>query len=335
VRGSAALSEGPRRVSSVAGFLAADADGARIALPTSGTSGAPRWIVRTTASWTSSFAPVSALTGLTSSSRVWVPGPLSATMNLFAAVHTACVSARLVDEAGSATHAHLTPSSLARALEERVPLEGLTVVVAGDRLSPALHARAVAAGARVHHYYGAAELSFVAWGPHAEDLRAFPGVEVAVPDGEVWARSPYLCDGYDGLPGPLRRTPDGFATVGDTGELRDGRLTVSGRPGAVTVGGSTVSLAEVEATLASRAEGEVSVVGLPHDTWGTLLAVVLTVPSDHPGLIAVARDQLTGAARPRLWFHLDRLPQTAAGKVDRQALVSLLSGDGGRARRLV
>jgi hypothetical protein len=29
------------------------------------------------------------------------------------------------------------------------------------------------------------------------------------------------------------------------------------------------------------------------------------------------------------------LPLTAAGKVDREALVSQLSGDGGRARRLV
>ena len=90
-------------------------------------------------------------------------------------------------------------------------------MVAGDRLPVALHDRAVAAGARVHHYYGAAELSFVAWGAHADDLRPFPGVEVAVRDGEVWVRSPYVCSGYDGSPGPLRVDPDGFATVGDRG----------------------------------------------------------------------------------------------------------------------
>jgi long-chain acyl-CoA synthetase len=292
-------------------------------------------VTRTTESWTSSFPAVTELTRLSSSSRVWVPGPLSATMNLFAAVHAVSVSAVLVDDAGSATHAHLTPSTLTRALDEDLPLEGTTVVVAGDRLSPALHDRAATAGARVHHYYGAAELSFVAWGSHVEDLRAFPGVEVAVRGGEVWARSPYLCAGYDGPPGPLRRSADGFATVGDTGVLQDGRLTVTGRPGAVTVGGSTVCLAEVESALAARAAGQVSVVGLPHPTWGMLLAVVLTSASDHPELVAVAKDELARAARPRLWFHLDRLPQTAAGKVDRQALVSLLSGAGGRARRLV
>jgi acyl-CoA synthetase (AMP-forming)/AMP-acid ligase II len=214
-------------------------------------------------------------------------------------------------------------------------MSGRTVVVAGDRLSRGLHDRAVAAGVRVHHYYGAAELSFVAWGAHADDLSAFPGVELAVRDGVVWVRSPYLCAGYDGPAGALRSTRDGFATVGDTGVLADGRLTVTGRPGSVTIGGSTVGVAEVEGVLAGHAAGQVCVVGLPHETWGTLLAAVLTDVGDHPRLRGVAREELTGAARPRLWFALDRLPETAAGKVDRDAVVSLVSGDGGRATRLV
>ncbi|MCW2809911.1 MAG: hypothetical protein JWP61_369, partial [Friedmanniella sp.] len=71
----------------VAAFLAAHAAGERVALPTSGTSTAPRSVVRSTASWVDSFAGVAALSGLTPASRVWVPGPLNATMNLFAAVH--------------------------------------------------------------------------------------------------------------------------------------------------------------------------------------------------------------------------------------------------------
>ena len=81
----------------------------------------------------------------------------------------------------------------------------------------------------MHHYYGAAELSFVAWGAHADDLRPFPGVEVSVREGEVWVRSPYLCTGYDGPPGPLRRDGDGFATVGDRGSMR-GRPAGRARP---------------------------------------------------------------------------------------------------------
>jgi long-chain acyl-CoA synthetase len=322
-------------VASVAEILAAHAAGEPVALATSGTSGAPRSVVRTTDSWVSSFPAVAALTGLTATSRVWVPGPMTATMNLFAAAHATAVGAVLVEGPEVATHAQLTPAALARCLDEGLSLRGVTVTVAGDRLSGPLHDRAVAAGAHVHHYYGAAELSFVAWGAHADDLRPFPDVEVSVRDGEIWVRSPFLCTGYDGPPGPLRTDADGYATVGDRGALSQGRLEVAGRPEAVTVGGSTVDLAAVERLLRAHATGELCVVGVPHRDLGSLLAVVLTAAGDHPGLRRLARSGLEGAARPRLWFHLDRLPLTAAGKVDRAAVVSLVSEGDGRAPRLV
>jgi long-chain acyl-CoA synthetase len=316
-------------------FLAAHAAGAPVALPTSGTSGAPRWIVRTTESWTSSFAAVSELVGLTASSRVWVPGPLSATMNLFAAVHATVLSARLVDGPATATHAHLTPTALTRLLDDRTPLAGLTLVVAGDRLPRVLRDRAVDAGAVVHHYYGAAELSFVAWGSHTDDLVAFPGVDVAVRDGDIWVRTPYLCSGYAGPPGPLRVGSDGFATVGDRGRLTDGRIVVTGRPDAVVVAGTVVEATDVEAALRGHAVGELAVVGVPHRTLGRVLAVVLTEPRDLDGVRRLARAHLDGARRPRLWFEVPALPSTPAGKLDRQALVSLVSGADEGVRRLV
>jgi long-chain acyl-CoA synthetase len=319
----------------VAAFLDAHDAGVPVALRTSGTSGARRAVVRTTGSWVSSFPAVARLTGLTSSSRLWVPGPQAATMNLFAAVHAAHLSATLVDHPEDATHAHLTPTVLARCLEDGTPVAGLRVVVAGDRLSPALHERAVDAGAEVHHYYGAAELSFAAWGSHAADLRSFPGVEVSVRDGEIGVRSPYLCLGYDGPPGALRVDADGWATVGDRGALVDGVLSVHGRAGSVSVGGATVAPAEVEALLRAAATGDVAVVGLPHPTLGSVLAVALCRVEDHPALHELARTALAGGHRPRLWFHLDALPTTAVGKPDPAALVALLSGPGSRARRLV
>lgn len=319
----------------VAAFLAAHAAGRPVALATSGTSGTPRSVVRTTQSWVASFPGVARLAGLTSASRVWVPGPLSATMNLFAAVHARVLGARRVDTAADATHAHVTPHGLAALLDrDRVP-EGLTVVVAGDVLSRRLHDRAVRAGVRVQHYYGAAELSFVAWGGHAGDLQPFPGVAVQVREGEVWVRSPYLCTGYDGPPGPLRTDADGFATVGDRGVLDEGRLTVLGRPGAVSVGGSTVETAAVEGLLRSAATGDVAVVGMPHDELGQVLAVVLTDADDHAPLRRLARSALVGAHRPRLWCHVETLPKTSAGKMDRLALVSLVSAGGSRVSRLV
>src|SRR4051812_22321017 len=213
-------------------------------------------------------------------------------MNLFAAVHAVHRGARLVGSVEAATHAHLTPGALQACLDRGLPLAGVTVVVAGDRLSPTLHERATRTGALVHHYYGAAELSFVAWGAHADDLHPFPAVEVSVRDGEIWVRSPYLCQAVTGPPGALRRDADGSATVGDRGVLDGDRLTVLGRPDAVTTGAATVRVADVEAALRPAATGEVVVIGVPHPTLGAVLAVVLERADDHGAVLLAARERL-------------------------------------------
>ncbi len=310
-----------------------------MALATSGTSGRIRSVVRTTDSWTSSFPTVERLTDLGDTSRVWVPGPLTATMNLFAAVHARSVGAARAAGLSDATHAYLTPTALAALLDQpdvHGALDGVRLVLAGEPLTASLHDRAVGRGARVHHYYGAAELSFVAWGAHADALRPFPAVEVELRDGEIWVRSEYLCRGYDGPPGPLRRDGTGFVTVGDRGRWADGgHLSVLGRDDTVTVGGATIRLADVEPVLRAAASGTVVVVGLPHGTLGSVLAAVLTNTEDLQVCREAARRLLDGPHRPRVWFQVEDLPRTPHGKLDRAWLVSLLSGGEGRARRLV
>lgn len=302
---------------------AADRDGL-IALRTSGTTDRPRVVVRTAASWAESFPHVSALAGIDGSARVHVPGPLAATMNLFAAVHARSVGAALVPTAREASHVHLTPAALVAALREGADLAGRTLVVAGDRLRPDLAARASAAGARVAHYYGAAELSFVAWGTHEEDLRPFPDVDVEVRDGRIWARSPFLSRGYLGGDGPFALAPDGFATVGDRGRLAGGLLTVTGRgTDAVVTGGVTVLVGDVERALHRATGADVLVLGVPHPRLGAVVAAVLPDPAVLPRLRAAARAVLPAAQRPRRWFALPRLPLTPAGKVDRGAVAEL------------
>jgi long-chain acyl-CoA synthetase len=302
-----------------------------VLLRTGGTTGPARRLVRTTDSWVDSFPAVSDLAGLGPGSRMWVPGPASATMNLFARVHADLCGVATAHSPAEATHVTLTPAQLARRLRELAP--GTTVVTAGDRLSPALRAQAEGVGLRVCHYYGAAELSFVAWGGDADHLAPFPGVTVESRAGELWVRSPFVFDRYDGPPGPLRRSPDGFATVGDRGRVEDGRVAVAGRPGSVTTGGATVSLAEVEAAL--RVEGEVVVLAVPHPDLGAVVVAVLTDPADHPRMRRRAREQLSAAARPRRWLHAAAVPTTSAGKVDRERLTALAADDDDRLRPLV
>jgi acyl-coenzyme A synthetase/AMP-(fatty) acid ligase len=282
---------------------------------------------RTTASWFDSFPVVADLTGLGPGATVWVPGPLGGTMNLFAAVLTRWAGAAPVEAIADATHAHLTPTVLRRLLTEPRALAGRHLTVAGDRLGAATAAEAVRAGARVAHYYGAAELSFVAWGSHEDDLAPFPGVEVAVRDGVLWARSPYLAD----VP-----TTDGFATVGDRAELVDtpegSRLRVLGRgDAAVVTSGATVLVEDVEAVLRPAVAGEVVVLGVPHADLGQVVAAVLT-DADDAAACREAVGRLGGSHRPRHWYAVEALPRTAAGKVDRAAVARLVAD--GTARRV-
>lgn len=98
--------------------------------------------------------------------------------------------------------------------------------------------------------------------------------------------SPYLCLGYLGEAGPLRNAPDGFATVGDRGNLTGGVLAVAGRgDAAVPTGGATVLVEDVERVLRRAVDSDVVVVGVPHSGLGQVVPAVLTDPSElvRPG----------------------------------------------------
>ena len=307
----------------VAAFVDAQRRGRRVALPTSGTSGRSRTIVRSTTSWVVSFPAVSEMTGLDASSRVWIPGPVTATMNLFGAVHCRWAGATRVDRLAEATHAHLTPTALRHLLADGADLAGRHLVVAGDRLDTATARQVTAAGGRLSHYYGATELSLIAWGEHAEALRPFPGVEVESREGELWVRSPFVSDGYL-EPEHELRTEQGWITVGDRGEVVDGYVRVHGREGAITTAGATVRVADIEQVLRRLAEGELVVVGLPHPDLGEVVAAAVTDAGDVHRLTQLAREHLTPAQRPRRWRHLATLPSTANDKVDRRAVRAAL-----------
>jgi long-chain acyl-CoA synthetase len=298
----------------VAAVLAAHDEGVPLLLATSGSTGGVRRLRRTTASWFDSFPTVTHLTGLDRDSQVWVPGPPAGTMNLFAAVLATAVGASLVTSVEEATHAHLTPTALRHLLDVRAPLGGLHLTVAGDRLGRDLHDDAVARGAVVAHYYGAAELSFVAWGTHDEDLRPFPGVEVRDRAGVLHVRSPYLAG--------VATDVDGFATVGDHGTVTaDGYVVVRGRGDtAVLTGGATVLVEDVEAALRPAVTCDLVVVGVPHLQLGEVVAAVLTEGDQVAPARERAREALGESQRPRLWFEAPEVPRSGAGKPDRAAV---------------
>jgi long-chain acyl-CoA synthetase len=321
---------------------------ADIAVFTSGSSGSPRAVVRTLASWRASLQPLSAITGVhpvgdtagdVGTGLVWVPGPLTSSLFLYGALHAAWCGLPWAGggpdgtDAQPATSAHLVPTQLADTLQamERGLLPNLrTVVVAGAALPTALRARAERRGLNVVEYYGSTELSFVGWRDQTGPFHTFPGAEVHVGDDQlVWVRSPYLARSYlrRHAHGPWRQQ-GGWHTVGDLARPDgDGWWLLGRGDSAVTTGGHTVAVAEVEAALRQvRGVQDVVVLGLPHNRLGQVVAAVVVPDTGSTGVLRrrleAEAHALPAPARPRRWLRADRLPLLASGKVDRDALAA-------------
>jgi len=325
--------------------LVADGD---LVVFSSGSTGRPRGIVRTVESWQASVSALSDITGITAEDTVWLPGPLWSSLFLYGAFHARAVGAQLVfgdaegHESARATALHCVPSQLPGLLH-RAKAGGLPlirrVVVAGDHGAAPLRQQCEAAGWQVAEYYGAAELSFVAWRDRAGPFRDFPGVETELRDGALWARSPYLARGYltdhptravpgvagAGDEGPLRFDRLGWATVSDLARVVPGGLEILGRGNsAVSSGGHTVVVEEVERQLRGLPDvDEVAVLGMPHPRLGQVLTAIV-VGSAPDGDLRAAVAGMPAPSRPRRWVHADALPRTSGGKLRRDDLADLV-----------
>ncbi|MBN6052488.1 AMP-binding protein [Nonomuraea sp. RK-328] len=327
----------------------------------SGSTGRPRAVVRTRASWTASFPHLDRLTGIGPGDVVLIPGPLVSSLYAFAAAHTLATGATailpgrwapadLAADLARATAVHLVPHRLPAVLDalSRTASPLRTAVVGGAALPAGARERAAAAGVHVVSYYGATELSFVAVDADGAGLRPFPGVDIEVRTprgqrlGEVWARSPWLSQGYlAGATGPLRTDGAGWMTVGDLAEpyLTGEVLRLRGRgDGAIQTGGATVVPEDVEEVLRSvPGVGDIVVVGSPHPYLGSVVTAVLetrdATPPPRATLVAAARSGLDTAQRPRRWYAVPELPRTPTGKPARGLVATRLAdGDPGLRR---
>jgi len=144
-------------------------------------------------------------------------------------------------------------------------------------------------------------------------------------DGHIEVKGPMLMAGY--WDGPAIPAGAWFAT-GDLGEIdaRGCLLMHARRVDLIVSGGENVYPAEVERVL----EGfpgvtEAGVFGVPDETWGqTVAAALVTHAAPQPAVLAdYIHAHLAPHKRPRAVCFVRRLPQTAAGKLDRLALPGL------------
>jgi long-chain acyl-CoA synthetase len=300
---------------------------------TSGSTGRPKVLARTRDSWLRSFAALGPVPA-----PVLVPGPLSASLYLFGALHALWCGTeprlrprfRAADARAAAT-VHLVPALLTELLDDLArrpgPVALRTVVVGGAHLPDAERARfaRLLPGAELVEYYGSAEHSLIALRRGAE-LRTVPGVELEVRDGVAWVRSPLAFAGrlHDGVLEPAAE----WTTVGDRVEVSaTGALTVLGRDSAtISCGGRLVSAEEVEAVL-REVDGvaDVLVAGVPHPRLGALVTAVVEGDPTLRDLRAAARAGLEPGKRPRRWLVTPALPRTASGKPARARVAEQLA----------
>jgi acyl-CoA synthetase (AMP-forming)/AMP-acid ligase II len=165
----------------------------------------------------------------------------------------------------------------------------------------------------------------------AAGLEAAPGEE-----GEIQVRGQILMSGIYKQERHEVFSPDGWYSTGDRGWFDDaGHLHFTGRASAlIKTAGSNVSPAEVESVLDTMPGVLHSfVVGLPHPVRGEDVAAAV-VPSQGAllsteAVVAHARRNLSGFKVPTVLKVVaeSELPMLPTGKVDRQALVGLLSTD--------
>jgi O-succinylbenzoic acid--CoA ligase len=319
---------------------------------TSGTSGRPRGVSLTVGNLEASALASRERLGLGPDDR-WYLGLSCAHVGGLAMVVRAAVlgSALVVRGAfdpqafsallddGNVTHASLVPTMLQRVLDVRAdrpaPESLRCVLVGGARTPRALVDRALALGFPVALTYGMTEASSqVATAPPAL-VRAKPdtagaplsGVDVRVDGaGELLVRGPTVAAAYVGSAEPLKDAA-GWLHTGDLGELdADGHLRVTGRRSdRIVTGGVNVDPAEVEDLLRTHpGVDDVSVVGLPDDEWGEVVAAAaVRRPGLYPDpaeLESLARSRLTSAKIPRRILFVGDLPRNPNGKVDREVV---------------
>ena len=218
---------------------------------------------------------------------------------------------------------------------------GLT---AGERLDPGLRAAWMArTGTDLHEAMGASELSTFISGspdrpaPYGSAGFPQPGRTVAVldeaghplPPGQsgllaVRKGDPGLFLGYLGQPEDTaaRFLGDWFIT-GDQAMLgADGAVTMLGRADDImNAGGFRIAPPEIEELLSNHpGAGDLAVAEITVGASGSIIAAFWTGPARADQLRELAQAGLARYKQPRDYIHVEALPRTSTGKINRRAL---------------
>jgi fatty-acyl-CoA synthase len=152
------------------------------------------------------------------------------------------------------------------------------------------------------------------------------GSEVADGEpGEIYARTPYVFQGYWKLPEKTAEAFRGdYCTVGDIAR-RDGDgylYLVDRKSNMIISGGENVYPSEVEQVLGTNPKiKDVAVIGVPDEKWGEATHAVVILRADanasEADILGWCREKIAGYKRPRSISFIaeDEMPRTATGKI--------------------
>jgi long-chain acyl-CoA synthetase len=287
---------------------------------TSGSTSSPKAILRSQKSWIYSFSR----NGVTSNDTVAILGHLAHSLALYAACEAIHIGADVIfcgtREQGNPSVVYSTPTLLKIAyknseIKPRVRL----VMIGGGHFSAddRLFCQEKFPNAEVKVFYGTAETSFITLAdkdtPNGSVGKAYDGVTVRAPNGEIQVCSPMMATGYFGQIDTIDKSKP-FAT-GELGWIdNDGFVFLHGRSDrAVTISDKTVHLDELEAELLKAANIQLSgVVALPDAKRGMrAYAAVTGGTAQHPQIAKVVT--------------LSEWPRLLSGKTDYVRLTQILA----------
>ena len=224
----------------------------------------------------------------------------------------------------------LVPTQLGRLLETPAAIPALArfdrILVGGQSTPQSMLDHAKQLGLALTLTYGSSETC----GGCVYDGVPIGNTEARITEGQIELAGAVLSDGYldDG-----ERTADAFTEeagkrwyrTGDTGDLVDGVLRVTGRLDDVIIsGGLKVSLAEVERVVRTLpGQADAVVVATADERWGEVPVVVTTASMPIEEARATVSRILGAAAAPARIVVVGVLPLLSSGKPDRRAIRSL------------
>ena len=160
-----------------------------------------------------------------------------------------------------------------------------------------------------------------------------PGVSVRLSEeGEIQVKGPTVFKEYWNKPESTAEsfTEDGWFKTGDIATLDEvGGYRILGRNSVdiIKSGGYKISALEIEEVLRQYPGiADCSVVGLPNDEWGELVAAAIVTKADieEKALSTWMREQMPAYKTPRKYVVVQDLPRNAMGKVTKKDVVQLI-----------